>query len=133
MFLIFKIFPDWLFYLLLLAGILCFFASYLKSLITYDLILKSVGLLTIAGGIFLLGMLHADNTWKAEARVLEARAEVLATESRSLAKDTDKNLATSKQQNRDNTRDIVQFIDNTVKGGCELPQEVLQAHNKAAK
>ena len=133
MFLIFKIFPDWLFYFILLAGIFGFFASYLKPLKTYDLILKSVGLLTIVGGIFLLGMLYADNTWKQAASDLQNKVNIVAVESKNISKDMDKDLVSKKLANKEKTITITQYIDREIKNTCELPQEVLTAHNKAAK
>lgn len=133
MFWIFKIFPDWLFYFILLAGIFGFFASYLKSLKTYDLILKSFGLLTIVGGIFLLGMLYADNTWKQAATDLQNKSNLVAAESKNISKDMDKDLVTKKLANKEKTITITQYIDREVKNTCELPQEVLNAHNKAVK
>lgn len=133
MFWFFKIFPDWLFYFILLAGIFGFFASYLKSLKPYDLMLKSVGLLTIVSGIFLLGMLYADNTWKRAATDLQNKADIVAVESKNVSGSIDKELANKRQNNKDKTVTITQYIDREVKSNCELPQEAITAHNKATK
>lgn len=133
MFWIFKIFPDWLFYFILLAGIFGFFASYWKPLKTYDEVLKSIGLLTIVGGIFLLGMLYADNAWKSAAKELQAKADTIAIESKNVTANIDKDLVAKKQLGQQKTLTITQYIDREVKSNCELPQEVLTAHNKAIK
>jgi len=99
----------------------------------YDLMLKSSGLLTIVSGIFLLGMLYADNTWKQAALVLQAKADVIAVESKNVSTNIDKDLAVKKQLSKDKVLTITEYIDSKVKTTCELPQEVLNAHNKATK
>jgi hypothetical protein len=78
MFWIFKIFADWVWWLLLLAGIIGFCLSYLALLKPYQLLLKIVGLVTVAVALFVLGMLHADRT--GQAAVPEHHERILRLE-----------------------------------------------------
>lgn len=136
MFLIFKIFPDWFWWLLLSSGLICFFLSYLPQAKPYELLLKSLGCITIAATIFIFGMIYADNTWKSAAAELQAKVVEAVKQSDDLnsqLKDKIINRVQTVQVRKDG---IVKYIDREViryDGTCEIPPAFIQAHNRAAK
>ena len=77
-----------------------------------------------------------NDAWLAKVAVLEKQVLELAPKSQQANTDIDKNLVKQKQQSKDTTTSIIQYVDREVvkyDSGCVLPQSVLEAHNKAAK
>lgn len=136
MFFIFKIFPDWLWWLLLLAGISAFLLSYLSLLKPYQIILKNAGLVVVAAAIFILGMLYADNTWKAAAEELQRKVAELEVQSQQVNEVIKEKVLTKTQIVKVRGDDIVKYIDREVVKtdvGCNISSEFVQVHNRAAE
>jgi hypothetical protein len=136
MFLIFKIFPEWVWWLLLLSGLIGLFASYLPQVKTYELVIKSLAYITIATTIFIFGMLYCDNTWKAAAAELEAKVTALAAESKGVNDVLKEKTVTKLQVVRVRGDDVVRYIDREVvkyDATCNIPQSFVDAHNRAAE
>lgn len=136
MFWIFKIFPDWIWWLLFLAGISAFVLSYLSLLKPYQVILKNAGLVVVVATIFIFGMLYADNTWKAAARELEAKIAVLETQSQQVNEVIKEKIVTKTQIVKVRGADTIKYIDREVTktdSGCVISPEFVGAHNRAAE
>ena len=136
MFFIFKIIPDWFWWLLLISGIIGFLLSYLPQLKPYDLVLKSLSGITIAATIFVLGMLYCDNTWKAAAAELEAKVAELSRQAETVNTEIKEKTVTKLQVVRVRGDDIVKYIDREVvkyDNTCVIPQTFVDAHNKSAE
>lgn len=136
MFFIFKIIPDWFWWLLLLSGLSAFFLSYLPQLKTYELVLKSLSGILVAVTIFVLGMLYCDNTWKAAAAELEAKVAELSKQAETVNTEIKEKTVTKLQVVRVRGDDIVKYIDREVvkyDNTCVIPQTFVDAHNRAAE
>jgi hypothetical protein len=136
MFWFFKIFPDWIWWFLLLAGISAFLLSYFGPLKPYQMLLKIFGLVVVAITIFILGMLHADNTWKAAARELESKVAEAEAKSQQVNEVIKERLVTRTQVVRVRGDDIVKYIDREVvktDSGCVVSPEFVSAHNRATE
>lgn len=136
MFFIFKIFPDWIWWLLLIAGLSGYFLSHLFPQKPYQLLLKISGGITIAATIFVLGMLYCDNTWKAAAAELQARVDIAEAKSQTVNTEIREKIVTKTQLVKTRGADIVQYIDReVVRGnqGCVITPEFISAHNRAAE
>lgn len=136
MFFIFKIFPDWFWWLLLVSGLASFFASYLPQVKTYHLIFKISGLITIAAAIFILGMLHSDNVWKSAAAGLEAKVTALSKQSEIVNTQVKEKTITKLQIVKLQGQETIKYIDREVAkfdNNCTVPQEFVVAHNRAAE
>jgi uncharacterized membrane protein len=136
MFFIFKIFPDWIWWLLLLAGILGFLASYLPQAKPFAIILKIVGLITVATSIFIFGLLYADNSWKAAAQELQAQVDIAQAKSQETNETIKEKIVTKVQVVRVRGAETIQYVDREVTkydNTCVIPQEFVNAHNSAAK
>lgn len=136
MFLIFKYLPDILWQLLPLVGLLCFLSSYIRSLRMYDTILKSIGILVISLGIFILGMLYADNTWKQAASDLQTKAAIAEVKSKEVNTKISETLSLKTSTIKIKGEDITKHIEsNSVQynASCTLPEDFIITHNKAAE
>lgn len=136
MFWIFKIIPDWFWWLPLIAGLSGYFLSQLKPLKPYTQVLKIVSPILVAVTIFIFGMLYANNTWKQAAQALQAKVEVAEAESRATNKVIEEKVVVKTQVVRQRGQDIIQYVDREVfkhDTQCVIPQEFVQAHNRAAE
>lgn len=136
MFFIFKIFPDWFWWLLLIAGLSCYFLSHLNLLKPYQLLLKTIGGIGIAASIFILGMLYCDNAWKAAAAELQAKVDLAEAQSQIVNTEIREKLVVKTQIVKTRGADVIQYIDReVVRGnqGCTITPEFVQAHNRAAE
>lgn len=136
MFFIFKIFPDWIWWLVLIAGFFGYFLSRLIPVKVYALLSKTLSGILVTVGIFVLGMLYCDNTWKAAAADLQQKVvelEVKSQEANMVIKDR---LVTRTQVIKVRGENIVQYIDREVVKNdltCAISPEFVQAHNQAAE
>ncbi len=136
MFLIFKIFPDWVWWLLLASGLCSVFLSYLPQLKTYELVIKSFSYTTIAITIFIMGMLYSDNTWKSATAELEAKVVALSKQSDDTNTVIKEKIVTKLQVVKLRGEDTIRYINREVTrtdGTCAITPEFVQAHNQAAE
>lgn len=136
MFFIFKIFPDWFWWLLLIAGLSGYFLSHLNLLKPYHLLLKIVGCTTVATSIFILGMLYCDNAWKLAAAELQAKVDIAEAQAQTTNTEIREKLVVKTQVVKTRGADIVKYIDREVVKGnqnCVITPEFVEAHNRAAE
>ena len=136
MFWIFKIFPDWIWWLALVAGICGFCLSYLPLAKPYKFVIKNISLVVVALTIFVCGMLYADNTWKAAAAKLEARVAELQAQAQAVNTTIQERVVTKIQVVKVRSEDTTRYIDREVTkhdNGCVIPPEFVNAHNRAAE
>lgn len=136
MFWIFKIFADWIWWLLLLTGLSAFLLSYLGLLKPYQVLLKNCGLVVVAASIFILGMLYADNTWKLAAQELERKVVAAESQSQQVNEVVREKLVTRTQVVKVRGEDVIKYIDREVvktDKGCVISPEFVSAHNRAAE
>lgn len=135
----FDFIPNWIFHLILIAGVLGVGASYVLSFIpfvrTYLMSIRVIGIALIVVGVFCEGMVLNDNNWKlkvaeAEKRALEAEAKASKENVRIVTKLVDKIHVVNEVQVV-TQQEIVEkavIIDN----GCKVAPEAIAIHNKAA-
>lgn len=136
MFQIFNFLPDLLWPALLVLGILGFCLSYLPLAKPYHFIIKNVSLVVVVVTIFLCGMLYADNTWKAAARELQAKVVELEAKAQAVNTVIQERVVNKTQVVRVRGEDTVRYVDREVvkyDTTCVIPQEFINAHNRAAE
>jgi hypothetical protein len=136
MFWIFKIFPDWLWPVMLVAAVIAFFASNLVPIKTYQLPIKITSGILTAVTIFICGLQYADDKWQAAAQELQAK--VVAAEAKSLEVNevVKEKLVTKTQIVKQQGKTVVEYIDREVTKHdttCVIPAEFVRAHNSAAE
>ena len=136
MFWIFKIFPDWLWPLLLVAAIIAFFASRLVPIKAYQLPVKIVSGILIATTIFICGLHHADSRWQTAARELQAKVDLMAAQSTEVNEVVKEKLVIKTQVVKQQGKTVVEYIDREVvkhDTQCVISPEFVNAHNSASE
>ena len=128
--------PAWIFSLLFFLGIAGFLITKTVKILPYRQLAQYVSIAVIFLATYMTGAKSNNDAWLAKVAVLEKQVLELAPKSQQANTDIDKNLVKQKQQSKDTTTSIIQYVDREVvkyDSGCVLPQSVLEAHNKAAK
>ena len=136
MFFIFKIMPDWIWWLIPVLGLSGFLLSYFPPLKPYDLILKTVGCTTIAIGIFILGMLYCNNAWNQAAKELQDKVAEIQIQSQANNEAIKEKVIVRTQTIKTRGDDVVKYVDREVvkfDSTCIIPKEFITAHNRAAE
>jgi uncharacterized membrane protein len=135
MFWILKLFPEWFWWLTLIAGLSGYFLAHLVPLKQYQLPLKIVGVALVAATIFIFGLSYADNRWQQAAQELQAKVSIAEAESKTANAQIETKVVTRTQVVKQKGETVIRYIDReTVKidERCVIPVEFVEAHNKAA-
>jgi uncharacterized membrane protein len=136
MFWILEIFPHWLWWLLLIAGLSGYFLAQFVPLKSYNLLLKIISGAVVAAVIFVMGLLYANGVWLRAAKELQAK--VVAAEAKSQVVNTviQERVVTKTQVVRQRGEATVEYIVREVvkhDASCIVPPEFVSAHNSAAE
>lgn len=140
--------PDWIFYAILLLGVVGFVITFLLKFIpipaiyVYKTPIQLVSVFMIAVGVYMSGAISNEQAW--QARVKELEIKLAAAESEA-AKETVKiveKVVTQQKVVRQKGEEVIRYIDREVVkydtkflpgGECELPKEFIKSLNDAAK
>ena len=132
--------PDWIFHLILLAGIGGLIASYLMKFIPFVYMYKTpiqlVSVVAIVGSTFMIGAAWNDQAWR--DRVAEMEQKVAAAEVKSVEENVKIVTKIVKKIEIVRTRgeDIIKYVDKEVvkyNDRCEIPDEFVKVLNDAAE
>lgn len=136
---ILKWLPDFVFYLILLAGLVGLAASFVLKFVPFVSLYRApiqwvAGILT-AVGLYMTGAISDNNAWL--ARVADLEQKVAVAEAKSQAENVKivTKIVTKREYYRIKGNDIVQYVDREVAkydNTCPVPKEVVKAHNDAA-
>ena len=132
--------PNWVFHLILLAGIVGTTAGFVLGMIPvikqYIIPIRVISIILVVFGLFLEGALLDNQTWQLRVKEVEAKLAIAEAES---AKATNKITEKSNIQNnkqKEKTVIVKQYIDREVKrydNQCVIPNEFVKAHNDSAE
>lgn len=138
--------PDWVFHAVVIAGFLAvILGTFLKSIPIinkYALLLKIVGYVVLALGIFLEGGIHTERIWQARVKEVEAKLAIAEQQSKEENVKIVNKVVTKTQIIRTRGNDIVKYVDREIikydtkfapGGQCEIPKEFIKAINDAAE
>ena len=139
---ILKWLPDWIFYGVLLIGVLGYIATYFIRFLSFipglymykkPIELISIGLIVI--GTFMSGAIHDNNAWL--DRVHEMEEKVAKAEQESKEANDKLNDKTEKVREKIVQKQVLvkQYIDREITkydNTCNIPKEFIEIHNKAA-
>lgn len=133
---ILKFIPLWICSLMVLAGVIGYFASQLLPTLMHKKLSKIISCVLVLLGIYLLGMKYVDNWWIAEAE--KFKQQIAAAEAASATVNTQikDRVVIKKQIIETRGKDIISYIDREVvkyNNICVIPKEFIEAHNKGAK
>jgi hypothetical protein len=138
--------PDWVFHLMLLAGILGTVAGFVLGSIpgikTYIIPIRVISLLVLSLALYLEGGLADNKAWELKVKEVEAKlAEAEAKSAKENVKIVEKVVKKTEYITRQG-REVVKYIDREIVkydtkfapgGQCEIPKEFIKAHNDAAE
>ena len=135
-----ELLPDWVFHLILLAGIVGTTAGFVLGMIPvikqYIIPIRVISIILVVFGLFLEGALFDNQTWQLRVKEVEAKLAIAEAES---AKANNKITEKSNNQNnkqKEKTVIVKQYIDREVKrydNQCVIPNEFIKAHNDSAE
>ena len=131
--------PNWIFTLILAAGIAGLTASYVLLLIPfikkYLAAVRVASVALIVVGVWFQGAIHNQQTWERRVKELEVKvAEAEAKSQKENVKVVEK-VVTKREYYKVRGNDIVQYVDREIvkyDNRCEIPNEFIEVHNKAA-
>ena len=133
--------PNWIFYGILLIGLIGFLITYLlkfipiPALYMYRAPIQIVSVICIVIGVYMAGSIANNESW--ESKVKEVQAKLAEAEAQG-AKETIKiveKIVVQEKIVRQKGQDIVQYVDREVvkyDTKCEIPPPFVDAHNQAA-
>lgn len=135
-------FPDWIFYGILVVGLLGFVATYLMrflpipGLYVHRTAIQIISVVCIVIGTYMSGAISNEEAWR--ARVLEMEAKVAAAEAKSAQENVRivEKVVVKTQVIREKADEIVKYIDREIvkyDSKCEIPKEVVTIINNAAE
>ena len=138
--------PNWIFYAIFFAGLLGLLATYVMKFIPFVYMYRTpIQLGSIAAiviGTFMAGAIFNEEAW--QTRVLEMEAKVAAAEAESQKENVKivEKVVNKVQIVRTRGEDIIKYVDKEIikydtkflPGEiCEIPNEFVEAHNRAAE
>lgn len=134
-----SIFPNFLPHVILIGGILLFiaanFASLVPGFIQYKQLAKIIAGILIVLGIYLEGGLAYKK--KIDLEVADLRVELAKAQALSNSKNIEivTQVLTKTKVIREKGNDVIRYIETNkerIDNACEIPQDVIDAHNDAA-
>jgi hypothetical protein len=143
---ILKFLPDWIFYAILVAGLLGLLLTYVMKFIPFVYIYRTpiqVGsILAIVIGTYMAGAISNEEAWQARVKEMEDRVAAATVQSNEENVKIVEKLVKKTEYITRRGQDIVQYVDREIvkydtkfaPGGiCEIPKEFIEAHNRAAE
>lgn len=132
--------PSWFFYILTLAGVAGFVASYVLRSIPFiganAFGVKVASIAAILIGVWFSGAAYNNATWEARVKEMEAKVAEAEAQSKVQNKRLDDALIAKSQAIKSRKQDIVRYIDREIvkyDGQCVIPNEFIVIHNRAAE
>lgn len=133
--------PNWIFYAILLMGLIGFLITYLLKFIPIPVLymyrapIQIVSVIFIVIGVYMAGSIANNDAWEAKVKEVQLKlAEAEAQGQKETIKIVEKVVVQEKIV-RQRGQDIVQYVDREVvkyDNKCEIPPPFVDAHNQAA-
>lgn len=134
--------PNWIFYAILLLGVIGFAVTYLlkfvpiPALYVYKTPIQIVSVVFMVIGVYMAGSIANNEAWEAKVKEVEAKlAEAEAQGAKETVKIVEKVVVQEKIV-RQRGQDIVKVIEKEVikyDNKCEIPPPFIEIHNQAAE
>jgi hypothetical protein len=138
--------PDglliWIYYLLLGTGTVFLSAGWLMKWVpffnAYKTLSQLIGVILIAGSLYLLGGYGVEMSWRAKVADLESKLEEAKKESAKVNTVVETKVVTKTKIIKEKADTIVQYVDRVKEitkfdETCPIPKEAIDVHNEAAR
>ena len=128
--------PNWIFYLLLAAGVIAFVVTYFVKILPHAKLVQAASIAVVIISTYMIGAIANNDAWL--ARVKELETKIAEAEAKSATTNTDivEKTVTKTQIIKERGQDIVKYVDREVikyDTTCVIPKEFVLVHNKAAE
>jgi hypothetical protein len=128
--------PNWIFYLLVLIGVLTFLIAQFAKIVPQAKLIQAASLGLVFFGTFMTGAITNNDAWLARVRELETKVAEAEAKSQTTNTEIVEKTVFKTRTVRERSQDTVKYIDREVvkhDSTCVIPQEFVQAHNRAAE
>lgn len=128
--------PNWIFYLLLLAGIASLLITHFVRVIPQAQLIKLASVVTVLFSIYMIGAVSNNDAWLAKIKDLEVKVAEAEAKSATLNTDIVEKTVVKTQIVKQRGQDIVRYVDREVvkfDTTCVIPREFVVIHNQAAE
>ena len=143
---ILKFLPDWIFYAILVAGLLGLLITYVMKFIPFVYMYRTpiqvVSILAIVIGTYMAGAISNEEAWLVRVKEMEDKVAAATVQSKEENVKIVEKLVKKTEYITRRGQDIVQYVDREIVkydtkfapgGMCEIPKEFIEAHNRAAE
>jgi hypothetical protein len=147
---ILKWLPDWIFYAILVIGIVGlistylvkFLAKFIPPLYMYKTPIQLVSIAFIVLGVFMSGAIYNNDQWEAKVKELQEKVKVAEEKSKEVNTEIVEKVVVKNKIIKEKGQEVVKYIDREVVkydtkflpgGECAIPKEFVGAINKAAE
>lgn len=134
--------PNWIFYAILVIGLIGFLVTYLLKFIPLPVLymyrtpIQLVSLIFVVFGVYMAGSIANNEAWEAKVREVQSKlAEAEAQAAKETIKIVEK-VVVQEKIIRQRGQDVVRFVDREVvkyDNKCEIPPPFVEALNRAAE
>jgi hypothetical protein len=131
--------PDFVFHLILIAGVLALLAGWALRMIPlvdkYSLPIQVAGILLTIVGVWYEGGIAKDAEWQARVNELEIKVAQAEAKSEKVNTEIMTKVVTKTQIIRQKGDDVVRYIDREITkydAECKIPQVAIRAHDAGA-
>jgi hypothetical protein len=132
---ILKFLPDWIFYLILVLGLIGpILSRFLPPL--YKPVVQLVSIAMIVFGTFMSGAIYDNNSWVERVDEMKAKVAEAETKGKEETVRVETKVVTKTQVIKQKAQIVKQYIDREITkydNQCVIPQEFIKAHNDAAE
>jgi 4-hydroxyphenylpyruvate dioxygenase-like putative hemolysin len=128
--------PNWIFYVLLLAGVAAFLVTKFVKLLPNVQLIQAASVATIAISIYMVGAISNNDAWLAKIKDLEVKVAEAEAKSATANSEIVEKIVTKTQVVKQRGQDIVKYVDREVvkfDANCVIPKEFVVVHNQAAE
>jgi len=139
---ILKFLPDWIFYGVLIAGLLGLAVTYLIRMFPipfvymYKTPIQLASVAAIAIGTFMSGAIYNDHAWLDRVREMEAKVAAAEAKSAELNIEVIEKVVYETKIIRERGAEVIKYIDKEIvkyDNACVIPEEFVSVHNKIAE
>jgi hypothetical protein len=134
--------PDWIFYAILVLGLIGLAITYflrfipIPAIFIYKTPIQLASVVMIAFGVYMSGVIANEQKWKDRVAELEKQYAESQAKSEKVSTEVVTKYITKREIIREKGEEQIRYIDREItkyNEVCKLPKEVITLHNQAAK
>jgi uncharacterized membrane protein len=128
--------PNWIFYILLFAGVIGLLVTYFIKVIPQAQLIQIASAAAVVVSVYMIGAISNNDAWLARVKDLEVK--VAEAEAKSATANTEivEKTVIKTQVVKERGQEIVKYVDREVvkyDTTCVIPKEFVTVHNRAAE